>query len=336
MAISVVDNRFRRFVGGLAVRCCMALALSTSGAAFAEQGPYPSKPIKIVVPASPGGTSDILARTLGVELTKRWNQAVVVDNRPGADSNVGTELVARAPADGYTLLLLDTSTLTMGPSLYPKLNYNPGKDLRPITMLVFSPHALAVHPSLPVHNVRELIAYSKANPGKLNFASASNASRLAAAQMNLLTGMDMLIVPYKGGAASLNAVAGGEANVVLNGLLATLPQIKAGTIRGLAVASERRMEAAPDIPTAIEGGLPNFVTGSWQGIVAPAGTPPEIVAKLNSTILEILRTPEIRSKLVNLGAEVIANSPEEFGQFLSKETQRWSAVVKQANIKLEN
>ncbi|MEJ8847725.1 tripartite tricarboxylate transporter substrate binding protein [Variovorax rhizosphaerae] len=301
------------------------------------QGPdgYPAKPIRLVVPAAPGGTSDILARTIGLELTKRWNQPVIVDNKPGADSNVGAELVAKAPPDGYTLLLLDTSTLTMGPSLYPKLTYDPRKDFAPITMIVFSPHVLGIHPSLPVNNVRELIAYSKSNPGKLNFASASNASRLGAAQFNLQTGTDMLIVPYKGGAASINAVAGGEANVILNGLLATLPQVKSGRIKGLATASARRMEATPDVPTVIESGVPGFVTGSWQGLLAPAGTPPEIVRKLNSTLVDILKAPDTHQKLVAMGAEVVADSPEDFGRFLRDETVKWTKVVKDAGIKSE-
>ncbi len=296
---------------------------------------YPNKSIRIIVAAAPGGTSDILARAIGQKLSEKWNQPVVVDNRPGADSNVGAELAAKSPPDGYTLILLDTSTLTMGPSLYPKLGYDPRKDFAPITMVVFSPHALVIHPSLPVNNVKELIAYSKANPGKLNFASASNAIRLGGAQFNLLTGTDMLIVPYKGGAAGLTALTGGETNVMLNGLLATLPHIKGGKIKGIAVASARRMEAAPEIPTVIESGVPNFVTGSWQGLLAPAGTPPDVVKKLNVTVVEILNAPDMKQKLVAQGADVIADTPEQFGKFLQDETVKWSKVVKDAGIKPE-
>lgn len=322
----------------LALQAGLALGMAASAAgAFAQAAAsYPSKTIRLIVPAPPGGTSDILARSIGMELSKRWNQPVLVDNKPGADSNVGAEFTARATPDGYTLLLLDVSTLTMGPSLYTRLNYNPAKDFAPVTMLVFSPHALAVHPSLPVHNVRELIAFSKANPGKLNFASSVNATRLAAALLNLQSGTDMLIVPYKGGAASINAVAGGESNVIFNGLLATLPQIKGGNIRGIGVASEHRMEAVPELPTLVEGGVKDFVTGSWQGIVAPAGTPPETIQKINTTVLEILRTPEMSKRLMGLGAEVVGNSPAEFARFLEADTLKWAKVVKDARIEPTN
>ena len=320
----------------LGVIAALAASLGLPSTALGQGAQsYPNKSIRIIVAAAPGGTSDILARAIGQKLSEKWNQPVVVDNRPGADSNVGAELVAKSPPDGYTLILLDTSTLTMGPSLYPKLGYDPRKDFAPITMVVFSPHALVIHPSLPVNNVKELIAYSKANPGKLNFASASNAIRLGGAQFNLITGTDMLIVPYKGGAAGLTALAGGETNVMLNGLLATLPHIKGGKIKGIAVASARRMEAAPEIPTVIESGVPNFVTGSWQGILAPAGTPPDVIKKLHDAVVEILNAPDMKQKLVAMGADVIADTPEQFGKFLQDETAKWSKVVKDAGIKPE-
>lgn len=313
------------------------LLLVGGGVASAQQAAsYPTKPVRIIVAAAPGGTSDILARTLGQEITKRWNQPIVVENRAGAESNLGAEVVAKSPGDGYTLLLLDVSTLTMGPSLHTKLNYNPRKDFKAVTMLVFSPHVLAVNPSLPVNNVRELIAYSKNNPQKLNFASASNASRLGAVQMNLQTGTDLMVVPYKGGSAALNAVAGGESNVILNGLLASLPLVKSGNLRGIAVASDRRMDAAPNLPTVSESGIPGFVTGSWQGVLAPASTPADIVKKINATVVDVLKMPEIHDKLVGLGADVIGNSPEEFERFLVEDTERWAKVVRDGNIKPSN
>jgi tripartite-type tricarboxylate transporter receptor subunit TctC len=296
---------------------------------------YPNKPIRIVVAASPGGTSDILARTIGQKMTEKWNQAVVVESKPGADSNVGADYVAKSPADGYTLLLLDVSTLTMGPSLYPKLTYNPRTDFAPVTTIVFSPHALTAFGGLPASNLKDLIAYSKANPGKLNFASSSNATRLAAARLNLATGMDMQIVPYKGGAQAMTAIAGGESNVTMASLLSTIPHLKNGRIKPIAVASERRMQAEPNIPTIQEGGVRDFVTGSHQGLLAPAGTPPEIVRKLNAVVVEILRSPEVSAKLAGQGAEVVADTPEQFGAFLREETDKWSRVVKEANIRIE-
>lgn len=329
-------NAFRRW-GGVLAGALVALAAFLSGTNAWAQGAstFPNKPLRIVVAAAPGGTSDILARTIGERLTEKWKQSVVIESKPGADSNLGAEYVARSPADGYTLLLLDVSTLTMGPALYPKLTYNPRTDFAPVTMIVFSPHALAAHGGLPVSSVRELIAYSKANPGKLNFASSSNATRLAAARLNLATGMDMLVVPYRGGAASLTAVAGGESNVTMNSLLSTMSHLQSGRIKALAVASPRRMEAAPTIPTVQEGGVPDFVTGSWQGLLAPASTPPEVVKRINQAVVEILNAPETKSKLVAQGADVVANTPEQFGAFLREETEKWTQVVKQANIKIE-
>ncbi len=205
----------------------------------------------------------------------------------------------------------------------------------PITMIVFSPHALFVHPSVPANNVKELVAWGKANPGKLNFASGSNATRLAQAQFTQATGVEMLFIPYKGGAAAITAIVGGETNVSLNGLLATLPHIKGGKVKGLAVASNKRMEAAPDLPTIIESGVPDFVTGSWQGLLAPAGTPPEIVKKLNAAVVEIINTPDMKSKLTGMGADVIGDSPEDFARFIREDTAKWSKVVKQAGIKPE-
>ena len=296
---------------------------------------YPTKAIRIIVPFAPGGSSDILARSIGQKLSEMWKQPVVVDNRPGADGNVGASIAAKADPDGYTLVLLDTGALTMSPSLYPKLTYDPAKDFAPITMIVFSPHALVVHPSLPVKTVKELIAYDKANPGKLNFGSSSNAIHLAQAQFELLTGIKMLYVPYKGGAASLTALAGGEVNVALNGLLATLPHIKGGRIRGIAVASAKRMPAAPELPTIIESGVPGFVTGTWQGLLAPAGTPKDIIAKLHAAVVQIVTSPEMKQQLVSQGAEVIADTPEQFAAFLREDTTKWAKIAKETGIKAE-
>ncbi|NML46166.1 tripartite tricarboxylate transporter substrate binding protein [Ramlibacter sp. G-1-2-2] len=325
----MAPSSIRRALLGAALASTPLFALAQQAANF------PNKAIRIVVAAAPGGTSDILARLLGQKLSEKWGQPVLIDNRPGADSNVGADLAAKAAPDGYTLLLLDVSTLTMGPSLYPKLSYNPRTDFAPVTMVIFSPHAVAVHAGLPVNNVKELVAWSKANPGKLNFGSSSNATRLAAARLNLATGMDMVIVPYKGGAQAITATSGGESNIMMSSLLSVMPHLKNGRLKALAVASERRMEAEPNIPTVLESGVKDYVTGSWQGLLAPAHTPPDVVKKLNAAFVEILRTPEIQKQLVAQGAEVVADTPEHFGAFLKEDTEKWTKVVKDANIKVD-
>ena len=331
-----VTSRRTHLVGGL--RGLLTLAglglLGVPGHAQTA-ATFPTKPIRIIVAASPGGTSDILARTIGQKLTEKWGHTTVVENRPGADSNVGADFVAKSPADGYTLLLLDVSTLTMGPLVYPKLSYNPRTDFAPVTMVVFSPYALTTTIGLPVNNVKELAAWSKANPGKVNFGSSSNATRLAAARLSLLTGLDQQIIPYKGGAAALTAVAGGESNFMMSSLLSTMPHMKNGRIKVIAVASAKRMEATPDIPTVLENGVQDFVTGSWQGLLAPAGTPVDVVKKLNAAVTEILRQPDMKSKMAAQGAEVVADSPEEFTAFLQEDADKWARVVKQSNIRFD-
>ena len=315
---------------------CVLAFTSIVGDALAQGAQnYPNKAIRIIVPFAPGGSSDILARSIGQKLSEMWKQPVVVENRPGADGNIGAAIAAKSDPDGYTLVLLDVGALTMSPSLYLNLTYDPAKDFAPITMIVFSPHALVVHPWLPVKTVKELVAYDKANPGKLNFGSSSNAIHLSQAQFELLTGVKMLYVPYKGGAASLTALAGGEVNVALNGLLATLPHIKGGRIKGIAVASAKRMPAVPELPTIIESGVPGFVTGTWQGLLAPASTPKDIVTKLNAAVVQIVTAPEMKQKLTDQGAEVIADTPEKFAAFLREETTKWAKVAKEAGIKPE-
>jgi tripartite-type tricarboxylate transporter receptor subunit TctC len=314
----------------------LLVAVTNWVSAQGAQG-YPSKPIQIIVPFAAGGTSDVLARAIGQKLTEMWGQQVVVDNRPGAGGNIGATAAAKAKPDGYTLLLLDVATITIAPSIFPNLQYDPVKDFAPVTMVAASPHALVVNPSVPAKSVKELIAYAKANPGKLNFASAGNgtAVHLAGEQFKLATGTDIRHVPYKGGAAAVTALVGGEVDMTLNGLLATLPQIKGGRIRALAVASSKRSEAMPDLPTVSEAGVPGFESGSWQGLLAPGGTPKEIVDKLNTAVVKILKTPEMKERLAGLGADVVADTPEQFAAFLREDTVKWAKVVKDANVKIE-
>ena len=321
-------NRFAR------VAALVALALVAVLPAQAQQ--YPSKPIRIVVPFAPGGTSDILARALGPHLTMAWGQPVIVENRTGANGNVGADFVAKSAPDGYTMLLSDVGALSINPSVYPGMPFDPAKDFSPIVMVSYSPHVLAVHPSLPVNSVSELIAYAKANPGKLNFANSGTggAPHLAGVEFAQRTGVQWASIPYKGGSQAVTDVIAGNANVLFNGMLATYPSVKGGRLKGLAVSGVARVPSAPELPTVAET-LPGFVTGSYQGVLAAAGTPRDIVLKLNGELSRILNTAEMKEFLAKQGTEVRSGTPEALGNFISSEKARWAKVVKEAGIKAD-
>ena len=306
-------------------------------APIAHAQAYPNKPVRIIVPYPPGGTSDILARSLGQKLGESLGQTIVVENKPGANGNLGADLVAKSPPDGYTLLLADIGALAISPSLY-KLSFDPATDFSPVTMVAYSPHILVVHPSVPVNNAKELITLAKSKPGKLNFAASSvgSAPHLAGIDFAAKAGVDWAYIPYKGGAQAITDMAGGQADVMFNGMLATYPHVKSGKLKILAVSSSKRMSAIPDVPTVAEAaGLPNFQTGSWQGVLAPPGTPKEIIARLSTEITKILNTPDMKERLEVQGAEVSTNTPEQFSSFIRDEKARWAQVVKTANLKLE-
>ena len=308
-------------------------ALLAAGAALAQG--YPSKPIRVVVPFAAGGTSDILARAIGPHLTSAWGQAVVVENRTGANGMVGAEYVAKSAPDGYTLFLSDMGALTINPSVYAS-PFDPVKDFAPVLMIAYSPHVLAVHPSVPVNTVKELIAYAKANPGKLNFANSGTggAPHLAGVEFAQRTGIQWAYIPYKGGSQAVADVVAGNANVIFNGMLATYPSVKGGRLRGLAVSSAQRVASAPELPTVAEAAdLPGFETGSYQGLTAAAGTPRDIVLKLNAEFTRILNTPDMKDMLAKQGTEVRAGPPEALAQFIVSEKARWAKVVKENSIK---
>ena len=298
---------------------------------------YPAKTIRIVVPNAPGGTSDILARSIGQKLNEAWGQSVIVENRAGANGNIGANLVAKSPADGYTLLLTDVVALAISPSVFPDLPFDPVGDFAPVVLISYSPHILGVHPSVPARTVKELVALAKSRPGQLNFATAGvgSAPHLAGVEFALRTGVQWAYVPYKGGSQAVADVAAGHADLLFNGMLATFPQVKGGRMRALAVSSLKRVAAAPEIPTLAESGLPGFETGSWQGMLAPAGTPRDIVLKLNAEIRRILGTPAMKAQLADQGTEVRADTPESLGQFIRTEIPRWAKVVKQSGVKVE-
>ena len=318
------------------VAAALTAVLALLGALPAQSQPYPNKPIRIVVPFAAGGTSDILARAIGPRITEVWNQPVVVENRTGANGNVGADFVAKSAPDGYTMLLSDVGALSINPSVYINMPFDPAKDFSPIVMVSYSPHVLAVHPSVPVANVKELIAYARANPGKLNFANSGTggAPHLAGVEFAARTGVEWAYIPYKGGSAAVTDVIAGNANVLFNGMLATYPSVKGGRLKGLAVSSAQRVPSAPELPTVAET-LPGFETGSYQGLLAAAGTRREIVTKLNAELTRILNTGDMKEFLAKQGTEVRAGAPEALGAFIVSEKARWAKVVKEAGIKAD-
>jgi tripartite-type tricarboxylate transporter receptor subunit TctC len=317
-------------------RASLAIAaLAFAGAALAQA--WPSKSIKIIVPYPPGGTSDILARSVGQKMSEQYGQPVLVENKPGATGNIGADFVAKSPPDGYTLMLADIGSLAIAPSVVPTLPFDPVKDFAPVAMVAYSPHLLVVHPSVPVKDAKELIALGKSKPDSLNFAVSGigGANHLAGIDFAQRAGIKWTYIPYKGGAQALTDMVGGQSQVMFNGMLATYPFVKDGKLKVLAISSAKRFNAAPDIPTVAESGMPGFETGSWQGIVAPAGTPPEVVRKLHATVMGILNTAEMKDRLDKAGAEVLPMSPEQFGQFIRSEKDRWAKVAKESGAKFD-
>ncbi len=317
----------------------LVCASSLSGlSAWAQTPVYPSKPIRLVVPFTPGGSTDILARTIGQKLTEAWGQPVVIDNVPGAGGSIGADKVAKAPADGYTLLMGHIGTLAITPSIYPQLPYDPIKSFAPVAWVARVPNVLAIHPSLPVKSVRELVAYAKTHPGRLNFGSGGNgsAAHVAMEYLKLRSQTFMVHVPYRGAAPAVADTVAGQTQLIFTGAPALMPMIKSGRLRALAVSSPKRIGILPDVPTVAESGLPelaDFEADQWYGIVAPAGTPAAVVHKLNAQINASLRSVEIMQRLNAEGAEPTPNSPEVFGKLIISEITRWKPVVQRAQLK---
>lgn len=318
----------------------MKLLLAALGAAAtlaAQAQSYPGKPIRLIVPYAAGGTSDILARQVGPKLTDAWGQPVVVENRPGANGNVGAEFVAKSPPDGYTLLLTDLGGLVISASVYPKLPFNPAQDFTPVVMVSYSPHVLAVNPGVQVKDVRELVAMAKAHPGKLNFAISGigGAPQLAGIEFAQRMGVDWTYIPYKGGADAVSGTIQGQAHVLFNGMLATWPHVTGGRLRALGISSAQRVAAAPDTPTVAEQGLPGFETGSYQGVIGPKGMAREITARLNAELTKILNTQDMKERFAKQGTEVRTGTPEALGQWMSAEQAKWAKVVKESGAKFD-
>lgn len=301
------------------------------------QPAYPQQPIRIVVPFPAGGATDILARAVAARLTEAWKAQVFVDNRPGAGGNLGSELVAKAPADGYTLLMGTVGTHAINGSLYRRMPFDAQKDFAPIVLVAAVPNVLVVNPGLPVHSVAELVAYAKANPGKLNFASSGSGTsiHLSGELFKVMADVQMTHVPYKGSAPALADLLGGQVQLMFDNLPPSLPQIKAGKLRALAVTTASRAPALPDVPTVAEAGLPGFEASSWFGLLAPAGTPREVIGRLNAEIAGWLASPEAKDKLASVGAIAMGGSPEDFAKHIAAETTKWAAVVKASGAKVD-
>ena len=297
---------------------------------------YPAKPIRVVVPLAAGGPGDVLARAVSQKLSEQVNQPVVIDNRPGANTNVGTEFVAKAPADGYTLLAT-ASTLTINPSLYPVLPYDPIRSFAPITLIGSTPLILVVHPSLPVKSLKDLIALAKAKPGELHYGSAGNGStlHLAGEMLNSLARIKLVHVPYKGVTGAFSDLLGGQISIMFPGAPIALPQVRAGKLRAIGTTGEKRSAAAPELPSLGESGLPGYEVSVWYGMLAPVGTPLAIVTRLHAEISKIIQLPDIKERWATLGAEPLHNTPEQFAAFLKADLGKWAKVVRESGAKID-
>jgi tripartite-type tricarboxylate transporter receptor subunit TctC len=311
-------------------------AMLLTGPFFAQAESYPSRPIRLIVPFAVGGTNDIVARYLAPKLWDALGQPVVVDNRPGGGSNIGAEIVAKATPDGYTLLIASIS-MAANPALYGKLNYDPGRDLTPVTVIVEIPIVLLVGQNQPAKTVKELIAQAKSQPGKLNYGSAGagTVGHLGAEMFKSVTGVDIVHVPYKGLAPALVDLMGGTINILFSDMAGPLPLVNDGKLRALAITSTRRAEVLPQVPTMGEAGLPGFKASSWISLFAPAGTPKAIVARLNAETVNLLHAPEMRDRLTKLGFIVVGNTSDEAAAFMRAEIVKWTKVVKESGAKLD-
>ena len=311
------------------------LIASAAGAADVVQ--FPVKPIRMVVPFGAGSNSDVLARTIAVRMSEHWGQQVVVDNRPGAGGNIGTDLVAKAPPDGYSIVLGAASVLAINQSLYSQMPYDSNTAFAPITNMVKTTNVLVVTPSLPVKSVQELVAYGKANPGKLTYASAGAGGtiHLSAELFKAMTGITMEHIAYKSSPLAHIDMISGQVHAMFDAMPTALPQIKAGRLRAIAVTTAKRSAQLPELPTIAESGVPGFEAAGWFGYAAPARTPKETVATLNREIVRILALPDVRERLISQGAEPVGDTPEQFAQYIKSEAAKWGKVIKTLNLKID-
>jgi len=314
----------------------MALVLCTLVLSAGAQEPYPSRPLRFILPFPPGGGTDILGRLIAERLSASLGQPVVTENRGGAGGNVGAEAAARSAPDGYTIVLCAPS-LAISPSLYSKLNYDPVKDFAPVSLVATVPNVMITHPSVPAQTLQEFIAHARTRPGTMNFGSGGNgtSNHLAGELFNIVTGAKLVHIPYKGVNLAMQDVLSGQIHLVVIGIPAAAPHIKAGRLRALAVVTPQRTAALPEVPTTDEAGLKDFEVTTWYGVLAPAGTPRPVIARLNSELVKIIHAPEVKERLAASGTEPRTSTPEEFAAYLKQEIAKWGDVVRKANLKAD-
>jgi tripartite-type tricarboxylate transporter receptor subunit TctC len=326
------SNLLRRFIAAV-----LAASIGSSTAVLAQGAEgYPAKPIRLILPFPPGGGTDILGRVLSDRLASQLGQPVVVENRGGAGGNVGAEAAAKSAPDGYTIVLVAPS-LAISPSLYSKLNYDPVKDLAPVSLVATVPNVMITHPSVPANTLAEFIALAKKNPGAMNFGSGGSgtSNHLAGELFNIVAGVKLVHVPYKGVNLAMNDVLAGQIHLVVIGIPAAAPHIKAGKLRALAVIDSKRAAALPEVPTVAEAGLANFEVTTWYGVLAPAGTPRTIVTRLNAEIVKAMQAADTKERLAAMATEPVTSTPEAFGQLIREEIVKWGKVVREAGLKAD-
>jgi tripartite-type tricarboxylate transporter receptor subunit TctC len=318
-----------------ALGACLAIA-ATTAPALAQQS-YPNKPIRMVCPFPPGGTTDLVARLVAQKFSEAWGQQVVVDNRPGAGGVIGTEMVAQAAPDGYSILLGSITTHAVNPALYKKLRFDPIRDFAPVSLVVSSPQLLALHPSVAAKSVKELIALAKARPGQLNYGSAGTGTspHLTFELFKSMAAIDVVHVPYKGTGPAITDLLGGQVQMMITGVVALMPHVKSGKLRAVGVTSAKRVAALPEVPTIAESGVAGFDVSSWFGVFLPAATPRAIVMKMNREIHRMLENPEVRQRLIDQGADPASNTPEEFAVYVKSEMTRWGQVVRSTGARVD-
>ena len=316
---------------------CIALIPGVAVSYAQSETGYPSKPIRMIVPSAPGSGPDIMARAIGQKLTEALGQAIVIDDKPGAGGIIGSEAAAKAPPDGYTLIMSNAGAHTVNPSLYAKLPYDPIKDFAPVTLVALAPNILIVHPTLPVRNVKELIALAKAKPGELTFGSGGNGStaHLSGEMFKTMAGIDTVHIPFKGSPAAVIGVIAGQIALAIPNIPPALPHVRSGKLKALAVTTAKRAAGVPELPTVAESGLPGYEATAWFGVLAPAATPPQIIARLNAAIVKIAHAREMQDRLMAEGADAVGNTPEQFAQIIRNDIAKWAKVVKASGARAD-
>ena len=339
MAATPIDARRRSLTAALAATLAVPFAAASALRApdAHAQTPFPARPARLVVPFPPGGSLDNVGRLLAQKLSEAWGQQVVVENRPGAGGNVGADAVAKSPPDGYTVVMGALSTHAVNPSLYPSMPYDAVRDFAPLSLVAVTPNVLIVNAASPIASVRDLVALAKANPGKVNVGSGSNGSagHLAGELFKVDTGTDIAHIPYKGGAPALQALIAGDTQFMFDNLANAMAQVKGGRVRAIAVTTAQRSKLAPELPTMAESGMPGFDISTWFGLLAPAGTPPDVVARWNAGIVAALNAPDVREKMIAQGADPSPTTPAEFAAFIAKERDKYARIVKMSGAKVD-